>query len=460
MVDPQDTDVFDEINRAFYNLSRQTGEYAGLMLNYAFYFIKNILSYKLVRMMGDKSCQTYDVIESVAGFKACVDICAGQGAERNRALTKPGARVFLSRIDEEGAKRFLDSIFIILEENAYGDIRTLFYDCTGKIINEAEDAGELGAFIKRYVNASMAYRPEIFGPWAAGLLLSVTNVKSLVAKQVEDTLKQSPHDIDVKKTGYQIKKTVAENILLTDELSDIFKKIPEYRAAGGESGGTGEDAEIMDGICETINIKLESLTENKNEYRLAMDRLAEGYARDFPSMDADDIKAVAGEIFARLADAADGGPGLSAGSFYDLIAATEAYGAFKEKVCKYMERMRETCLKRDYTFKRDCLLYEISTYGEIMNYSVSRLKESAAERAGGFTAVCESVLDEISVQIQKNNITAINPAPYEMFNGKEHEVLLAEEHEHFAKGSIIKVINPGYRYGDMILARATVIAAK
>jgi len=47
-----------------------------------------------------------------------------------------------------------------------------------------------------------------------------------------------------------------------------------------------------------------------------------------------------------------------------------------------------------------------------------------------------------------------------MFNGKEHEVLIAETSEGFAKGEIIKVINPGYKRGDFILTRANVIAAK
>jgi len=457
MNDPRDTDAYGELKRAFDGLTSQAGAYAGLMLNYAFYFIKNILSYKLVRMMGDKG-STYDVIESVAGFKACADICAGQKTAETLPLIIPGARAMLRRPDGDGAKSFLDEIFNTLSANAYGDIRTLFYDCTGQIINEAEHGEELSAFTARYLNASMAYRPETFLPWAAELSASVAHVKRLLVQWIDGALKQLPHGGDVKKTGYQIKKTVAENIMLADELADAFRKIPDYAAA--DLGiGVEDDAGIINGICETIKIKLESLKESRDEYRRNMDALTEEYTRGFPEINEDDCAAAADEIFEKWSTDVSGDEMFGAGSLYDLIAATERYGAFIDKTRKYMERMRESYLKRDYAYKRDCLLYEISTYNEIMNYSVSRLRESARGE-DGFVAVCDNVLDEISVIIQKNNITAINPAPREMFNGKEHEVLLAEEHEHFVKGMIIKVLNPGYRYGDMILARATVIAAK
>ena len=53
------------------------------------------------------------------------------------------------------------------------------------------------------------------------------------------------------------------------------------------------------------------------------------------------------------------------------------------------------------------------------------------------------------------------PNPHDMFDPKEHEVLLAEKNEQFLKGQIIKVVNYGYKKKDKgIIKRATIIAAK
>jgi len=62
--------------------------------------------------------------------------------------------------------------------------------------------------------------------------------------------------------------------------------------------------------------------------------------------------------------------------------------------------------------------------------------------------------------LRKNNITPIRPNPQEIFNGKEHEVLVAEKQEGFNKGEIIKLVGSGYRYKDVVLMRANVIAAR
>ena len=47
-----------------------------------------------------------------------------------------------------------------------------------------------------------------------------------------------------------------------------------------------------------------------------------------------------------------------------------------------------------------------------------------------------------------------------MFNGREHEVLMAEVKEGFKKGEIIKTLNKGYRFNDQIILKANVVACK
>ncbi len=57
-------------------------------------------------------------------------------------------------------------------------------------------------------------------------------------------------------------------------------------------------------------------------------------------------------------------------------------------------------------------------------------------------------------------VDIIAPKPHDIFNGKEHEVIMAEKNNDFKKGEIIKLINSGYKNKNYIILRANVIAAK
>ena len=62
--------------------------------------------------------------------------------------------------------------------------------------------------------------------------------------------------------------------------------------------------------------------------------------------------------------------------------------------------------------------------------------------------------------LKKNNIDLIRPTPHEMFNPKEHEILMAETLSDFKKGEIVKLMNSGYRQRETVLMRANVIVAR
>ena len=114
-------------------------------------------------------------------------------------------------------------------------------------------------------------------------------------------------------------------------------------------------------------------------------------------------------------------------------------------------------------FKKEQLLFECSTFEEILHYSVSRLREvseSDAPEVHAFVAAIDENAARLSSILTCRGITLMQPSPHDMFNGREHEVLMAEEREGFAKGEIIKFINSGYKEKDIVLIRANVIAAK
>jgi len=109
-------------------------------------------------------------------------------------------------------------------------------------------------------------------------------------------------------------------------------------------------------------------------------------------------------------------------------------------------------------FKRETVLYEVSTYEEILLYSVSRLRLDEAHEAAVATA--DETLHMLEILLKKNNIQVIRPQPHDTFNAKEHEVLMAENSPDFKKGEIIKLMNSGYRQKDTVILRANVIAAR
>ena len=126
-----------------------------------------------------------------------------------------------------------------------------------------------------------------------------------------------------------------------------------------------------------------------------------------------------------------------------------------------IEKTFKPYIKKLDDFIKNTILFEISTFQEIIYYSVVRLRESDDEKILDFTKYIDNIEVEIEKCLINNNILPIKPNPHDMFNAKEHEVLLAEKNEDFVKGQIIKVINYGYKKKDEgVIKRATIIAAK
>jgi len=111
-------------------------------------------------------------------------------------------------------------------------------------------------------------------------------------------------------------------------------------------------------------------------------------------------------------------------------------------------------------FKKDCVLYEISTFGEIIDCSVARLRGSAEIGVGSFVAMAYEVFDRLNIVLANYGIEMIKPKPPEIFDAKRHEVLMAEVADGFIRGQVIRVLSCGYRQGNKVLVRANVICAK
>ena len=133
-------------------------------------------------------------------------------------------------------------------------------------------------------------------------------------------------------------------------------------------------------------------------------------------------------------------------------------------VQKSLEKSQSDLNKKILTFKKEAILFEISTFNELLNYSIEKLKQAKdIDRDIDilmYIQVVEEANSMINTSLSGYGIRTICPELGTLFNGKEHEVMMMEESPELSKGQIVRVTNMGYTYDGKILTRANVIVAK
>jgi len=146
--------------------------------------------------------------------------------------------------------------------------------------------------------------------------------------------------------------------------------------------------------------------------------------------------------------------------FFATLSTADVYTAHMSRIKKQTTSFLEKAEKLAFRFKKEVLLYEVCTYEEILIHSVSRLRESDWPAIGTAVKLLDNAYASLEILLKKSNIEAIRPAPHDTFNAFEHDILVAEKQDGFSKGEIIKMINTGYKQKDKTILRANVIAAK
>lgn len=252
------------------------------------------------------------------------------------------------------------------------------------------------------------------------------------------------------KGEYKLRQLTSQDILLTSEVIITFKKtIEKLPKLSGENKDT--DSQILNGIIETTNIKIESLYDSINEYRARSDEFISELNKNL--FNESDSSSAVESIIETLTNNETAEDGLD-----EVLLLTKKN--FEDKSTKSFEALLNKGAKQSLKYKKEILLFEISTFEEILTYSVSRLLDSESEEIKNSANVFTEAFDQLEVILKKNNIQMIRPVPHDLFNAKEHEVLIAEKHDEFKKGEIIKVVNAGFMQDGSIIIRANVIAAK
>ena len=184
--------------------------------------------------------------------------------------------------------------------------------------------------------------------------------------------------LDFFKSIYRFRRMVSEEMLLAEDManafSELYKKWPVTE-------NDGEAAEILRGISETIEIKIDGLRESIIHMTDECKKLIDSFA-------------VPGETEREIIKAALWQQRNGEEIFAERLAEHEKNAA------RYEENLEKKLTK----FKREILLYEISTYEEIIFYSVSRLREFPDMEFQLASAVADDTLYELSVLLKKNNI--------------------------------------------------------
>lgn len=250
-----------------------------------------------------------------------------------------------------------------------------------------------------------------------------------------------------KKAAYFCKKAASALVQMVGESCRCFGAILEYYEENKEVLAACESFDIIGGVAETILIKLESLEEAVNSFEQEADGLIAGFSQNQTPLEPD----------FRLFDELDE---CLTEDLADEILSKENFADFRDLTEKALAKKEAELAKKTLVFKRDSFLFELTTFEEIMFYSVSRLRDSACAAVLTFVEEIDNQHKTLGDVLTKYGIEKIAPNPHDLFNPKENEVLMAEENEAFKKGEIIKTMNAGYRQGDLIIVRANVIAAK
>ncbi|GHU52190.1 hypothetical protein AGMMS49975_07480 [Clostridia bacterium] len=254
---------------------------------------------------------------------------------------------------------------------------------------------------------------------------------------------------------YFIKKQIISAENMTEELKTAFSAITKFFEEHDLSECGNFD--IIHGVYDTIRIKIDCLRENRNLFAdSATELIAPNPNAPLVSNLSDkELDSLLAESFADWLARANAG-----GDTDEIILAMPFYQSFVEKRKKQHNSVIELAKKRFIEYQKDYVLFEISTYEEIMTYSVSKLRDSADYLVLQFVEICDQTMEDIKSVLRDNNFSIIAPAPHTAFNGREHEVIMAEKSPDFKKGEVIKLMNSGYKHENVVVMRANVIAAR
>ena len=345
-------------------------------------------------------------------------------------------------------------------EKLFSETANNYRENMGRVVMDVEDEEEFTASFDE-VTAFGKDLPTMFETMKQSFTAASTAFADALANFAAARLDAYVSKLVMQEVYYN-KKAVSALVMMSNDVTQCFSGIMEYY--GENSGhllGCGEK-DIIKGVAETIAIKIDSLNEAVEVFENDTKGLFAAFSHDEMTLDPEAAILFQSYLVENLLpfgeEEKNGAKTVK--QLADAAVEQRDFVEHKQNFEKNLSKKSEGLEKRMLTFMRDSFFYELSTFEEIMHYSVSRLRESEDTCVTGFVAEIDSQYKKTGDILAKYGVEKIAPAAHDVFNAKENEVLMAEESEGFKKGEIIKTINSGYRQGDVIIMRANVIAAR
>ncbi|HHW68140.1 MAG: hypothetical protein PWP07_1004 [Epulopiscium sp.] len=257
------------------------------------------------------------------------------------------------------------------------------------------------------------------------------------------------------------------NMELSQKIIQSFSDFYEKTKKGAGEIVETEYTPIIEGIGETIHIKIESLKESLELFSEIKNEMLQRASEEFKEFISEkDFEKITEDLFEKFMIESMNEFPLEESDFTKKQLAfldgkeEEGMAFLSDRLLRRQEKIEQEADKKIIKFLREHLLFEMSTYEEIINYSVSKLRESQEDFIITYVKEIDALTHSIEEILKAYKIEFIHPNPHEKFNGKEHEVLMAEVREGFQKGEIIKTMNKGYMLDGQIILKANVIAGK
>ena len=286
-----------------------------------------------------------------------------------------------------------------------------------------------------------------------------------LAADIGTLTERALNGFDAASAAFEYQQMLYKQDCMTTGITDIFRDILCAYNRDAALLAAAECADITKGVAETLAIKIESLAESQAAFAEEMEALFAQFAEtpapappEAQAITADGIRLVIETLRPLPCEGKRGADALR--QALQNCERHELLLAYRDGLIRNWNRQTDTVCKKLTAYKKEQLLFECSTFEEILYYSVSRLRESPDAAVAAFVAAIHAGTSQLECVLTRHGIEFIRPAPHDAFNGREHEVLMAEQHDGFRKGEVVKLMNRGYKQDGTVLMRANVIAAK
>jgi len=234
---------------------------------------------------------------------------------------------------------------------------------------------------------------------------------------------------------------------IANTVIETFISIIAYQQTNKEVlENSTREYKIIEAISDTLEIKIENIKESTNNFIEEINNFEAEIS--LPENFIEEIL----ELWYKLKP-----------SNMEEITIFLEETAFKDslpKINKIALKLEKSHKKNVLEYKKNQLLFEVTTFNELLNYSVEILKKSTDMEVLMYIQVVEEANSMINTTLIKHLIRPIYPEIGSIFNSKEQEVIMTEKDGNFKKGEIIKVANHGYKQKDIIIIKANVIVAR